>query len=80
MHRQLVRFVVADDQAINIIECPEFRRLIRLLQPELNESDIYHHTKFCELILEAFDEYFEALKRDLVMAQGKISFTSDLWS
>ncbi|KAG1726180.1 uncharacterized protein EDB91DRAFT_1086855 [Suillus paluster] len=31
MHQQLVRFVVADDQAINVVECPEFRRLIRLL-------------------------------------------------
>ncbi|KAG1717414.1 uncharacterized protein EDB91DRAFT_1259774 [Suillus paluster] len=70
MHQQL---------AINVMECPKFRHLIRLLRPELNDSDICHCTKFREFILEAFNEYFEVLKRDLAMAQGKISFMSDLW-
>ncbi|KAG1731313.1 uncharacterized protein EDB91DRAFT_1252174 [Suillus paluster] len=77
MHRQLVKFIIVDDQAINLIECPEFCRLIRLLQPELNDSDICHRTKLWELILDAFDDYFEALKSDLAKAQGKILFTSD---
>jgi hypothetical protein len=83
-------------QAINIIECPEFRRLIRLLRPSLDDTDIFHRTKARELIIDAFHEYFNALKRDLAVgqplsgairnisflqaAQGKVSFTSDLWS
>ncbi|KIK31617.1 hypothetical protein CY34DRAFT_46812, partial [Suillus luteus UH-Slu-Lm8-n1] len=53
--------------------------LIRLLRPELQDTDIFHRTKIRELILQAFDEYFGALKRDLAGALGKISFTSDLW-
>jgi hypothetical protein len=83
-------------QAINIIECPEFRCLICLLQPLLDDTDIFHHTKACELIIDTFHEYFNALKRDLAVglplsralqnisylqaAQGKVLFTSDLWS
>ncbi|KAG2063795.1 hypothetical protein BDR04DRAFT_953576, partial [Suillus decipiens] len=46
----------------------------------VNETDIYHCTKICELIINTFHEYFNALKKDLTAAQGKVSFTSDLWS
>lgn len=83
-------------QAINIIKYPEFRRLIHLLRPSLNDTDIFHRTKAHELIIDTFHEYFNALKRDLAVglplsrapqnisylqaAQGKVSFTSDLWS
>ncbi|KAG2352359.1 hypothetical protein BDR07DRAFT_1188577, partial [Suillus spraguei] len=33
-----------------------------------------------ELIIVAWQEYLQVLKGDLARAQGKISFTSDLWS
>ncbi|KIK41147.1 hypothetical protein CY34DRAFT_85941, partial [Suillus luteus UH-Slu-Lm8-n1] len=33
-----------------------------------------------ELVIDAFHEHFNALKRDLAAALGKVSFTSDLWS
>jgi hypothetical protein len=55
-------------QAINIVECPEFRRLIRLLRPSVNETDIYHRTKIRELVIDAFHEYFNALKKDLAVS------------
>ncbi|KAG2740808.1 hypothetical protein P692DRAFT_201665167, partial [Suillus brevipes Sb2] len=32
------------------------------------------------LIIDAWRDYFPILKRDLAKAEGKISFTSDLWS
>ncbi|KAG2138101.1 uncharacterized protein EDB93DRAFT_1253482 [Suillus bovinus] len=48
MHCQIVKFIVADDQAR-------------------------------EMIIEQWQEYFVALKKDLSNAQGKICFTSDLW-
>jgi len=55
-------------QAINIIECLEFRHLICLLRPSVNETNVFHHTKICELVIDAFHEYFNALKRDLVVS------------
>lgn len=81
---------------MNLMECPEFRRLLRLLRKDLRESDIPHWTKLRELIVETWYEYFDALKQDMAVsvrlfyltkylmffqkAEGKISFTSDLWS
>ncbi|KIK33568.1 hypothetical protein CY34DRAFT_43645, partial [Suillus luteus UH-Slu-Lm8-n1] len=62
------------------IECPEFQRLIRLLRPEIGETSLFHRMKACEMIIEQWQEYFIALKKDLSNAQGKICFTSDLWS
>jgi hypothetical protein len=55
-------------QAINIIECVEFRRLIRLLRKDLTDSDIPHRTKLRELIIVAWQEYFQVLKGDLAMS------------
>ncbi|KAG2060447.1 hypothetical protein BDR06DRAFT_1002364 [Suillus hirtellus] len=79
MHKQIMKFIVADDQAINIIECPEFHCLIHL-RPSVNETNIYHHTKVHELVIDTFHEYFNAFKKDLTAAQRKVFFTSDLWS
>ncbi|KAG1813497.1 uncharacterized protein BJ212DRAFT_1482407 [Suillus subaureus] len=80
MHHQIVKFIVADDQAINVIKCPEFQRLICLLCPEIGETSLFHHMKACEMIIEQWQEYFIALKKDLSNTQGKVCFTSDLWS
>ncbi|KIK32018.1 hypothetical protein CY34DRAFT_62148, partial [Suillus luteus UH-Slu-Lm8-n1] len=65
MHRHIVRFIIADDQPINIVECPEFRRLLRLMHQDLKESDIPRRMKFCSLIIDAWRDYFPILKRDL---------------
>ncbi|KIJ59148.1 hypothetical protein HYDPIDRAFT_64146, partial [Hydnomerulius pinastri MD-312] len=47
---------------------------------DLQDSNIPHRTKTRELILAAWQDYFEVLKADLKKAAGKISFTSDIWS
>jgi hypothetical protein len=55
-------------QAINIIECVEFRCLIHFLWKDLTDSDIPHHTKLCELIIVTWQEYFQVLKGDLAVS------------
>ena len=52
-------------QSINVVECPEFRQLLRLLCQELRDTDIPRRTKLRELIIEAWRDYFQALKEDL---------------
>ena len=52
-------------QSINVVECPEFRQLLRLLRQELRDTDISRRTKLHELIIEAWRDYFQALKEDL---------------
>ncbi|KIM61339.1 hypothetical protein SCLCIDRAFT_122302 [Scleroderma citrinum Foug A] len=62
------------------MECLEFWQLLLLLCNNLKDSDIPHCTKMRELVLQAWRDYFAALKANLKKATGEISFTSDLWS
>jgi hypothetical protein len=57
-------------QALNIIECPEFRALLLLLRSDLKESMVLHRTKLRELIIEAWRRYFSILKKDLEVRQA----------
>ncbi|KAJ7593600.1 hypothetical protein C8J56DRAFT_1160450 [Mycena floridula] len=42
LHERLVQFIVADDQSLNVVECPEFRDLIFFLQQDLKDTDLPH--------------------------------------
>ncbi|KAF8586581.1 hypothetical protein K439DRAFT_1614963 [Ramaria rubella] len=74
----LVKFIVADDQSINVIECPEFRTLLLLLREELKDKDIPHCTNIRKQILKTWEIHFQQLKKKLVAALGKISHTADI--
>jgi hypothetical protein len=79
--KHLINFIVADDQvralhgvflhllissqSINVIECPEFRGLLLLLRPDLEERDIPHRTRLRQSIIEAWNVWFRTLQRDL---------------
>ncbi|KAI6021257.1 hypothetical protein EDC04DRAFT_2901326 [Pisolithus marmoratus] len=65
LHDYLVRFIVANDQAIHVVEYLEFQRLLLLLCKDLKDSDIPHHMKMQELVLKAWRDYFVVLKADL---------------
>lgn len=41
-------------QSIRVVDVPEFRTLIRLLRPELQERAIPHRTLICKQILEEY--------------------------
>ncbi|KIJ60418.1 hypothetical protein HYDPIDRAFT_32224 [Hydnomerulius pinastri MD-312] len=47
LHKFLVSFIVVDDQSLNVVECPEFQRLL-LLHEDLTDKDIPRHTKLRE--------------------------------
>jgi hypothetical protein len=53
------------NQAIHIIECVEFRRLLLLLREDLRDQDIPRRTKLREEIIKAWQHYFAKLKEDL---------------
>ncbi len=57
--------LVPNCKALNIVECPEFRQLLLLLCNDLQDSQIPHRTKLRELVLQAWSQYFQALRRDL---------------
>ncbi|KAF8509722.1 hypothetical protein JB92DRAFT_3119585 [Gautieria morchelliformis] len=75
----LVNWIVADDQSINVVECPEFRHLVFTLRESLSEKDIPHRTAIWNLVTLAWNRHFAELKSELEHTVGKISLTIDLW-
>ena len=52
---------------MNVVENPEFRKLILLLREDIEDKDIPHRTKLCQLILDQFRTYFASLKEELAV-------------
>lgn len=57
-------FLVPNPKALHVIECPEFRQLLVLLQGGI-ESLIPRRTKLHKLVLQAWKQYFQTLHNDL---------------
>ncbi|KIL54933.1 hypothetical protein M378DRAFT_182369 [Amanita muscaria Koide BX008] len=66
----LIKFIVADDQSIYVVECPEFRKLLLFLRDTLQDKDIPRRSKIREAILEAWADAFQELKQELALANG----------
>lgn len=71
----LVLFCVVTVQSLNVVECPEFRSLLLLLRNDLKENMIPHRSKLRELIIDAWREYFQALKKDLAVSTNTLILT-----
>lgn len=52
-------------QAINIIECPAFCRMLLILRHDLLDTDILRSTKMRELVLTNWKKNFDTLKAKL---------------
>lgn len=78
--RRLVKWIVVDDQSINIVECPEFREFVIYGHCNISEKDLPHRTKLTELIFAAYEQEHQHLKVCYRKSLGCVSFSSDLWS
>lgn len=68
-------------QSINVLESPEFRELMLFLgDGKLEDKDLPHPTKMTKTILEEFKKERKSLAEDMQNTEGRISFTTDLWS
>ncbi|KAF8154961.1 hypothetical protein B0H34DRAFT_620268, partial [Crassisporium funariophilum] len=54
--------------------------LLYLGAGKINDKDIPHRHRMTDLILEASNKLIEANTDELQQAEGRISFTTDLWS
>ena len=64
-HSLYLCFLLSNYKSLSVVDCPEFRRLLLLLQSELLDSQILHQTKLHDLLLQAWAQYFKGLRRDL---------------
>ncbi|KAF8580381.1 hypothetical protein K439DRAFT_1619843 [Ramaria rubella] len=74
----LVKFIVADNQSLNVIECQEFCTLLLPLHEGLTNDDIPHHMNTCKQIICAWEFHFQYVKENLANALGKISHTANI--
>ncbi|KAN0111972.1 Ribonuclease H-like domain containing protein, partial [Russula decolorans] len=56
----IIRFVVADDQSIRVVECPEFCDLCMLLRPSLQDKEIPRRDRVREGIIEQWHKCLTA--------------------
>ncbi|KAF8238196.1 hypothetical protein L208DRAFT_1044510, partial [Tricholoma matsutake] len=53
----ILKFIVGDDQSINIVESPRLRKIFLLLHKKLQESDIPGHSTTHTHIEQAYKEH-----------------------
>ncbi|EUC58183.1 HAT family dimerization protein, partial [Rhizoctonia solani AG-3 Rhs1AP] len=78
---RLVRWMVVDDQAFNLLEIPEFRDLmLYATQGLLKDSELPHRDKLELLAYGMYRTEKDLIDKDMQSSRGSISLTSDLWS
>lgn len=55
-------------QSLNVVENDEFRNLLLVIQPMLRDKDIPRRTKLRELVLQRWKEFFNTVKRELLVS------------
>ncbi|EUC59354.1 hAT family dimerization protein, partial [Rhizoctonia solani AG-3 Rhs1AP] len=78
---RLVRWIAVDDQSMNVVEQPEFRKLLLYCgQGALQNKDIPHQNKVTSKAHNAYLQAKAAIMHEIKNSQGQVSLTTDLWS
>ncbi|KAF8689423.1 Encoded by, partial [Rhizoctonia solani] len=79
--KRLVDWIAIDDQALNVVENPEFRELLLYCgQSAFKNSDVPHRNKLATAAWATYLIEKEKIDADMKCARGRISLTSDLWT
>jgi hypothetical protein len=76
----LITWIIVSDQALSVVDSPEFRNMIQSLYPSLPDADIPHRTMIHDRILKRYKQDRDELRKKLKESVGRVSLTSDLWS
>ncbi|CDO76573.1 hypothetical protein BN946_scf184831.g9 [Trametes cinnabarina] len=76
----LARWIVADDQSINVVENEEFQDLIYYLCPDLDPRDFPLRAKVTTFILEQWSKTKKDIHNELKSSPTRVHYTCDIWS
>jgi hypothetical protein len=76
----LITWIIADDQALSVVDSPEFRDMLQSLYTSLPETNIPHCTMIHDRILKRYKQDRDELRKKLKESIGRVSLTSGLWS
>ncbi|KAL0568490.1 hypothetical protein V5O48_013490 [Marasmius crinis-equi] len=80
-YTRLIRFLAVYDEAINLVECPEFRELLEYVGGDKFDTvSIPHRNQVFDLIIEQFRKEYTKMIEEMKNSIGRVSFTSDVWS
>ncbi|KAF8151415.1 hypothetical protein B0H34DRAFT_801164 [Crassisporium funariophilum] len=76
----IVEWIVADNQSLNVVDCPKLQSLFCMLHEDLCDSNIPWRTHIQTRIVEVWDKHIAKLKSKMNSSLGKISTAMDLWT
>ncbi|KIL57715.1 hypothetical protein M378DRAFT_16075 [Amanita muscaria Koide BX008] len=76
----LMKWVVTDDQSLNVVDCPEFRAFALYGRTGVLDKDLLHRTALTDLIRMSYQAEHDRIVNELQNSLGRVSFTSDIWS
>lgn len=74
-------FIWPDLQSINVVESPEFRKMMLCLgDGKLNDDDLPKRAAITAMILDTHKEEIKKTGDDMKASEGRISYTMDIWT
>ncbi|KAK7012539.1 ribonuclease H-like domain-containing protein [Favolaschia claudopus] len=77
---RLVRWIVADDQSLNVVDCEEFREFVLFGRTPEHDEDLPHRTALTNKIIAQYHEIYEKIIDDIKRAYSRLHLTGDMWS
>jgi hypothetical protein len=75
-----ITWIISSDESLSVVDSPEFRDMIRSLNPSIPDHAIPHRTTIHDRILKRYKRDREELRKKLKDSLGRVSVTTDLWS
>lgn len=75
-----MEFIVTEDEALQLVDKPAFRNLLRYVRSGLTEHDIPHRTKLTETIKARAEAIVNVIRERLAKVDSKVSMTFDSWT
>jgi hypothetical protein len=75
-----VKWLASDNQALRLVDCPEFRAFLTYLNANINVYLPSSHTTVGEWVLRQYDIEKDRIRQRLQSARSKIHISCDLWT
>ncbi|KAK7025814.1 hypothetical protein R3P38DRAFT_2529700 [Favolaschia claudopus] len=78
---RLIRWIVADDQSLNVVDCEEFREFVLFGRTPEHDEDLPHRTALTNKIIAQYHDVYEKIIEDIkVNSFSRLHLTGDMWS
>ncbi|KAG5638572.1 hypothetical protein H0H81_011918 [Sphagnurus paluster] len=77
---RLVRWIVVDDQSLNVVDVSEFREFVLFGRGDIAKTQLPHWSALTDLIAASYKKHHDELKTLLKSSLGHVSLTADIWS